>query len=71
MPPTPIGPVMVKTPSWEPEVRGIPAQYTGQRGSARPQSASAHMRHGLLLPSAPRDGCLSPDFDHGRQAPTL
>ena len=29
---------MVKTPSWEPEVRGMPVQYTGQRGAARGQS---------------------------------
>ena len=49
MPPTPILAVMVKTPIREPGVRGIPAQYTGQRGAARAQSSSAHVATAAIL----------------------
>ena len=71
MPPTPIGAVMVKTPSWEPGVRGMPVQYTGQRGAARP--ASRYDTCYLLLVEdqkvAHRKACVSKVSSHGGTEP--
>jgi len=48
------GAVIVKTPSCEPRVRGMPVQYTGQRGAAR-QRRVARRLSGLLHNSTTED----------------